>query len=421
MRFTKFLKKINRSQWSWALADWANSAYTTTVIAVFFPIFFKLYWAKDIPHHESTFYLGMVNSFTSFVLLISAPLLGAVADLAGTKKKYLFISTAVGGLGLLPFYFLEEGWAFWALLFFTISNLGYWASNVFYDALLVDVAKEAEMSPLSAIGYSLGYLGGGVLLVLNAFAVQSPETFGFSDKALAVKWSFISVCVWWFLFSIPLFLFVEEKKQTPRKVTIWGVINELKKTMGHFYKEKRLFWFLLAYIFYIDGVNTIIKMAADFALNIGMDSGDLIKAIILVQFIGFPATLFFAWVSKLRGDLFVIYTGLAVYTGITIYSAFVSTPAEFYALACGIGLMQGGLQAMSRSHFGKMVPAKRSGEFFGIYNMVGKFSAVLGPLAMAVISLLSGSARASLFVVIVFFLIGAFFLRKSVRADIKTA
>lgn len=415
-----FLKKINRSQWSWALADWANSAYTTTVIAVFFPIFFKLYWAKDIPHHESTFYLGIVNSFTSFVLLICAPLLGAIADLAGTKKKYLFLSTAIGGLGLVPFYFIEEGWAFWALLFFTISNLGYWASNVFYDALLVDVAKETEMSPLSAIGYSLGYLGGGVLLIINALAVNSPQTFGLSDKAMAVKWSFISVCVWWFLFSIPLFVFVEEKKQTARQVTIKGIIAELRKTFRHLYQQKSVFWFLLAYIFYIDGVNTIIKMAADFALNIGMESGDLIQAIILVQFIGFPATLLFAWIAKLRGDLFVIYTGLTIYTGITIYSTFVSTPTEFYILACALGLTQGGLQAMSRSYFGKMVPDNRSGEFFGIYNMVGKFSAVLGPLAMAFISLLTASARASLFVVIIFFVIGAFFLRKSVHAAIKT-
>ncbi len=348
-------------------------------------------------------------------------MLGAIADLAGTKKKYLFLSTAMGGLGLIPFYFLEEGWAYWALFFFTLSNLGYWASNVFYDALLVDVATEAEMSPLSAIGFSLGYLGGGILLIANAAAVQSPQTFGLSDKAMAVKWSFISVCVWWFLFSVPLFLFVKEKKQTPRTVSFKGVARELRKTMGHLYQQKSLFWFLLAYIFYIDGVNTIIKMAADFALNIGMDSGDLILAIIMVQFIGFPATLFFAWIAKMRGDLFVIYTGLAIYTGITIYSTFVSTPTEFYILAGALGLTQGGLQAMSRSHFGKMVPERRAGEFFGIYNMVGKFSAVLGPLAMAVISLLSGNARASLFVVIIFFIIGAFFLRKSVRADIKPA
>ncbi|MCC6137147.1 MAG: MFS transporter [Bdellovibrionaceae bacterium] len=417
MSIQKVLKKTTRAQWSWAFADWANSAYTTTVIAVFFPIFFKLYWAKNLPAHESTFYLGTVNSLTSFLLLLCAPLLGTIADFAGTKKKYLLIATSIGGLGLLPFCFIKEGMWPLALFFFMISNIGYWASNIFYDALIVDVCDEKTMSSLSSIGYSLGYLGGGLLLVLNAFAVQSPQSFGLSSAAEAVKWSFVSVMAWWFLFSIPLFIYVKEPRRAPQKISIKNAFKEFQSTFSILRTQKKLFWFLLAYIFYIDGVNTIIKMAADFALNIGLSSGDLIKAILIVQFVGFPATLLFATVAKKWGDLAVIYTGLFIYTGITIYSAFVSTAGEFYFLATMLGLTQGGLQAMSRSYFGKMVPKNRGGEFFGIYNMVGKFSAILGPLAMACISLVTANARASLLVVIIFFLIGAFFLKKSVLAS----
>lgn len=415
MSFVTFLKKTNRAQWSWALADWANSAYTTTVIAVFFPIFFKLYWGKPLEAHESTFYLGMMNSFTSFVLLLCAPLLGAVADISGNKKRYLFITTLIGGLSLLPFYFLDEGAWPLALLFFTVSSLGYWASNIFYDALIMDVSDEKSISSLSGLGYSLGYLGGGVLLVMNAVAVQKPEIFGLENAAQAVKWSFVSVAVWWFLFSVPLFLFVKESPQPAKKINITALLNSLKTTMSELKQNKKLFWFLLAYIFYIDGVNTIIKMAADFALNIGMSSSDLIKAIILVQFVGFPATLMFAAIAKRFGDLLVIYSGITIYTVITIYSAFVTTPTEFYILAGALGLTQGGLQAMSRSYFGKLVPENRSGEFFGIYNMVGKFSAVLGPLAMGLVSLWTKNPRASLLAVLLFFIIGAIFLRRSVR------
>lgn len=417
MSLQKIFKNTTRAQWSWAFADWANSAYTTTVIAVFFPIFFKLYWAKDLPAHESTFYLGTVNSFTSFLLLLCAPLLGTIADYAGTKKKHLFVATAIGGLGLLPFFFLTEGMWPLALLFFMLSNIGYWTSNIFYDALIVDVCDEENMSSMSSLGYSLGYLGGGLLLALNAFAVQSPQSFGLNSAAEAVKWSFVSVVLWWFLFSIPLFVFVKEPERKPQKISVKKALNEFWSTFNLLKKKKDLFWFLAAYIFYIDGVNTIIKMAADFALNIGLSSGDLIKAILLVQFIGFPATLLFASVAKRFGDLVVIYIGLFIYTGITIFSAFVSTSGEFYFLAAMLGLTQGGLQAMSRSYFGKMVPRERSGEFFGIYNMVGKFSAILGPLTMAIISLLTHNARSSLLVIIVFFAIGAFFLQKSVKAS----
>jgi MFS transporter, UMF1 family len=408
----KNLKKsaFNKATFSWALGDWANSAYTTTVIAVFFPIFFKQYWAANLIPTESTFYLGLSNSINSVILFAVAPFLGALADISGRKKTYLMFFTAIGALTLIAFYFIQQGsWA-WALAFYTISNVGYWISNIFYDALIMNVSEDENISFVSSLGYSLGYLGGGLLIVLNAWAVASPATFGLPDAAAAVKWSFLSVAVWWILFSIPLYIYVPEQGNDGEKVTFrktFGVVfNTIKKMKEH----RNLFLFLLAYIFYIDGVNTIIKMAVDFALSIGLNSSDLIKAIILVQFIGFPATLIYAWIAHKIGDRRSLFIGLGIYASATVFSYFISTSREFYMLAIVIGLAQGGLQAISRSYFGRMTPKAQSGEFFGIYNMVGKFSAILGPLFIGLMNLWTKNPRVSILVILIFFAIGAFFL-----------
>jgi len=405
-----------KSQWAWALSDWANSAYTTTVITVFFPIFFKQYWAAPLTAHESTFYLGLSNSLNSLVLFIIAPFLGALADISGRKKLYLLFFTGIGALTLIPFFFIDTGDWQSALIFFTISNVGYWASNIFYDALIMNVSDEENISMVSSLGYSLGYLGGGVLIVLNAWAVQSPATFGLAGPAAAVQWSFLSVAVWWILFSLPLYYFVPEQRGGREKISLKKVTGNVIATLKKMYNFKPLFYFLLAYIFYIDGVNTVIKMAVDFALSIGLQSSDLITAVILVQFVGFPATLLYAWMAHKIGDFRAIVIGLCIYAGVTVYCYFISSSKEFYVLALVIALAQGGLQAISRSYFGKMVPKDHAGEFFGIYNMVGKFSAILGPVLIGLMSLATQNSRLSLSVVLIFFIIGGVLLRKSVKA-----
>lgn len=402
----------NKSVWAWAFADWANSAYTTTVIAVFFPIFFKQYWAAALPATESTFYLGLSNSINSIILFAVAPFLGALADISGRKKHYLLFFTAMGSLTLIAFYFIEQGSWQWALIFYTVSNVGYWISNIFYDALIMNVSDDENISFVSSLGYSLGYLGGGLLIVLNAWAVQSPETFGLANKAQAVQWSFLSVCVWWILFSIPLYLYVPETGTGGERLSFKKTFQQVYRTLRKMRGQHGVFLFLIAYIFYIDGVNTIIKMAVDFALSIGLDSGDLIKAIIIVQFIGFPATLGYAWIAHKIGDRRAIFMGLFIYAGCTLFSYSISSAKEFYIMAVVIGLAQGGLQAISRSYFGKMTPKENAGEFFGIYNMVGKFSAILGPLFVGFMNIWTRNPRVSILVILIFFGIGGFLLSK---------
>lgn len=405
-----------KPQWAWALSDWANSAYTTTVITVFFPIFFKQYWASSLTASESTFYLGFSNSLNSIILFVIAPFLGAIADISGRKKSFLLLFTLIGSLTLIPFYFIQQGDWLTALIFFTLSNIGYWASLIFYDALIMNVANAQNLSFVSSLGFSLGYLGGGLLIVLNAWAVTSPHTFGLASAADAVKWSFLSVAVWWILFSLPLYFWVPEIKTRQERPTFAKVLKDVLGTFKKLSQQRALFYFLLGYIFYIDGVNTVIKMAVDFALSIGLESSDLIKAIILVQFVGFPATLAYAWIAHRIGDRRSIYLGLSIYSGVTIYCFFVSTSTEFYTLALVIALAQGGIQAMSRSYFGKMTPPENAGEFFGIYNMVGKFSAILGPLCIGVLNLATNNPRLSLSVVLLFFVAGAVLLSMSSRA-----
>lgn len=402
---------IDRQSWSWALADWANSAYTTTVIAVFFPIFFKEYWASDLSASQSTFYLGLSNSANSIFVFFIAPFMGTLADVSHKKKWLLGIFTTLGALTLIPFFFISRGDWQTAIIFFTISNIGYWLSNIFYDALLVDVSTEKNISFVSSLGFSLGYLGGGLLIVVNAIMTAHPELLGIENTARAVQWSFITVCVWWILFSLPLFFFVEENKSTAR-APLRESFQRLRQTFLQMRKHRDLFLFLAAYIFYIDGVNTIIKMAVDFALSIGLKSSDLILAIILVQFIGFPATLIYAWLAQKIGDKPSIYVGLVIYSLATVYSYFISNATEFYGLAIVIGLVQGGLQAMSRSFFGKMTPRHQAGEFFGFYNMVGKFSAILGPLAVGAVSLTTDNPRVSILVVLIFFIVGGAILSR---------
>jgi UMF1 family MFS transporter len=410
---------FNKATLSWALGDWANSAYTTTVIAVFFPIFFKQYWAADLAPTESTFYLGLSNSINSIILFAVAPFLGALADISGRKKIYLMFFTAVGALTLIAFYFINKGSWGWALAFYTISNVGYWISNIFYDALIMNVSDDDNISFVSSLGFSLGYLGGGLLIVLNAWAVASPATFGLPDAAAAVKWSFLSVALWWILFSIPLYLNVHETGNGGERVTFHKTFAVVFATLKRMKQHRNLFLFLLAYIFYIDGVNTIIKMAVDFALSIGLNSNDLIKAIILVQFIGFPATLLYAWMAHKIGDRRALFIGLGIYAGATVFSYFINSSREFYMLAVVTGLAQGGLQAISRSYFGRMTPKESSGEFFGIYNMVGKFSAILGPLFIGLMNIWTQNPRISILVILLFFAIGGFFLAQVREEELK--
>ncbi len=376
---------------SWALYDWANSAFATTIMAGFFPLFFKEYWSAGADANESTFYLGLANSIGSIIVALMAPILGAIADQGSSKKKFLLFFAYLGILMTCGLYWVGQGnWPMAALLYI-LGAIGFSGGNVFYDSLITGVASEKKMDTVSAFGFGLGYLGGGVLFALNVWMVLSPETFGFDGKAAAVKFSFLTVGIWWAIFSIPLLLFVKEPPN-PKADQTQSALKAGFQQFLHTFKEirnlKTIFLFLIAYFLYIDGVDTIVRMAVDYGLSIGFKSEDLITALLLTQFVGFPAAIAFGFIGERIGAKKGIYIALVVYFFLSIWGAFMQEKIEFYMLAIIIGLVQGGIQALSRSYYAKIIPVEKSAEYFGFYNMVGKYAAVLGPLLIGSVGML---------------------------------
>ena len=405
---------------AWALYDWANSVFATTVIAGFFPVFFKEYWSTGTDAVVSTARLGFANSLASACLLVGAPLLGALADSAGARKKFLGVFTALGIAMSALLWFVPQGDWSTAALVYVLASAGFSGAIVFYDALIVSVGRPQRYDEISAFGFSLGYFGGGVLFAVNVAMTLSPETFGLSSQAQAVRLSFVSVAVWWLVFSIPLFAVVREAPasvaldaaagavSTLRTLTatVKGGLGSLARTFREYRAHRMAGLFLLAYFFYIDGVHTIIRMAVDYGLSLGFPSESLITALLVTQFVGFPAALVFGMAARRFGPKPPLYFGVAVYVGVTIYAYFMSSVAEFYVLAVAVGLVQGGVQAISRSLYARFVPPSRSGEFFGFFNMLGRFAAIIGPSLVAVTGLLTGSSRLGILSVALVLVIG---------------
>jgi UMF1 family MFS transporter len=400
---------------AWALCDWANSAFATTVMAGFFPLYFKQYWNAGVEATESTFRLGVANGFASIVVALMAPLIGAIADKGGARLKLLALFTVLGAAMTTALFWVAKGDWLAASIFYVAASLGFWGGNQFYDSLLTDVAEERDYDVVSGYGYSLGYLGGGLLFLVNVLMVTKPALFGIADASEAVRLSFLSVGVWWVLFTVPVLLWVKEShaaEALPFFSAIRAGGQELVGTIRHIRGDKTLLWFLLAYWFYIDGVNTIIKMAVDYGLSLGLEQASLITALLLVQFIGFPAALAFGWLGKRIGPRTGIFIGIGVYTAAAVYAYFLDSEIEFYALAVVIGLVQGGVQSLSRSLFGRLVPAGKSGEFFGFYNLMGKAAAILGPILTGVVALTMHDSRLAIVSISILFVIGAAFLSR---------
>lgn len=402
-----------RSVYSWAMYDWANSAYTTTVMAGFFPVFFKSYWATSLSATESTFWLGSANALAALIVALFAPVLGAMADQGGLKKRMMLSFTAMAVVMTAALFLVGQGLWQWALLVYLLGAIAFSGANVFYDALIVDVAGNRELDRASALGYGLGYIGGGLLFALNVGMTLHPEWFGLSDKAEAVRWSFLSVAAWWALFTLPLWRWVHEAHDGAR-VTLFQAaragFGQLADTFAHLRSLRQVWLFLLAYFFYIDGVNTVARMAVDYGMALGFDSSVLIQALLLTQFVAFPAAIALGWAGERWGSKPVLLLSIAVYALVCVWSSGMREASDFYWLAAVIGLVMGGVQALSRSMFARMIPRHQATEFFGFFNMLGKFSAVIGPALMGVVSLLSGSSRVSILGVVVLFVIGAVIL-----------
>ena len=409
------MKENKRAVWSWAFYDWANSAYSTTVMAGFFPLFFKEYWSDPHNPSQSTFYLGMANSIASIVVAALAPLLGSVADRGSAKKKFLTFFAFLGVIMTGGLWMVAQGNWQMAVLFYVIATIGFASGNVFYDALLPGLASEERVDAVSSLGFGLGYLGGGLLFLVNVFMYLKPEIFGIPDGATAIKLSFLSVAVWWAVFTIPLILFVPEPKNY-ENIDFNNAIRmgwvQLVQTFKEIRNMKVVGTFLLAYWFYIDGVDTIIRMAVDYGMSLNFPGESLIIALLIVQFVAFPAALIYGRLASKIGTKMAIMVGIIAYSFITFLGYFMTEPWHFYVLAILVGLFMGGIQALSRSLYTRIIPPEKSAEFFGFYNMLGKFAAIIGPALMGTIALVTGSARLGILSILLLFILGAFFLNK---------
>ena len=407
-------KKLNKSAWSWALYDWANSAFATTVMAGVFPLFFKSYWASNLSDAESTFAIGSVNSLVGLLIAFSAPVLGALADAGDSKRKFLFSFAFLGIIATGYLFFIPESSWKLAVVFYGIGVIGFSGGNIFYDSLLVTVSKEKERNRVSALGFSLGYLGGGILFLLNVAMFLYPNWFGLENQIEAVVWSFLSVAVWWLIFSLPIYLNVKEPVQNASKKQINTVIADafenLLNTAKSIKKFKSAVIFLLAYFLYMDGVDTIIRMATSYGSDIGLSATSMIQALLLTQFIGFPATLVFGYYADRFGYKYSLSFAIIVYIFVVLFSSQMDTALEFYMVASVIGLVQGGVQAISRSFFSTLIPENKAAEFFGFYNFIGKSSVFLGPFMVSGIALITGSPSYGILSLLILFIPGLILL-----------
>ena len=408
-------RKLSKNAWKWAFYDWANSGFATTVMAGFFPIFFKSFWAGDLEAAESTFVIGSINSLIGLLIAISAPILGAIADAGKTKKNFLFIFAALGIVATGYLFFIPESSWKLAVVFYGLGVIGFSGGNIFYDSLIVSVSSPNERNRTSSLGFSLGYLGGGLLFLLNVAMYLYPQWFGLSGPADAVLWSFLSVAIWWFIFSMPLLLYVKESNDLVEQENnniVTKAFTNLLNTAKSVRNYKKVVIFLLAYFLYMDGVDTIIRMATSYGSDIGLSASSMISALLLTQFVGFPATLVFGFYADKFGYKESLTFAIIVYIGVVLFSSQMDTATEFFIVAGIIGLVQGGVQAISRSYFSNLIPQDKAAEFFGFYNFIGKSSVFLGPFMVSGIALLTGSPSIGILSLLILFIPGLILLWK---------
>jgi UMF1 family MFS transporter len=405
---------------AWAMYDWAASAMQTTIMVAVFPIYFVKVAGAGLAEGGATQRLATVNTLALVIIALLSPILGAISDYRGTKKRFIAGFMALGVAAILGMFFIHRGDIGLASALFTLSLVAVAGSFVFYEALLPHIARPGEIDRLSSAGYALGYVGGGILLALNLAWIQRPDWFGLpsgpglseAQATLPVRLAFISVAVWWMVFSLPLFRRVPEPPprlepdehlgENPVKMAF----VRLAETFRALRSYRQAFLLLLAFLIYNDGIQTIIKMATAYGTEIGIGQSALIGAILLVQFVGIPCSFLFGMLAGRIGAKRALFLGLLVYTGISVLGYFMTTATHFYLLAGLVGTVQGGTQALSRSLFARMIPQHKSGEFFGFFSVFEKFAGIFGPLIFAGTIAATGSSRNAILSVIGFFVVG---------------
>lgn len=414
--------KVSKKERSWILYDWANSAYSMTVTSAILPIYFtSMVTAAGLTEEMATSYWGYTNSLASIVVALLSPALGSLADHMGMKKKLFTIFSFMGifftgALAVIPF-------GQWVPLMITyiLTVMGFSLGNVFYDSFLTDVTSEERMDNISSMGFAFGYIGSTIpFIICMAIVVAAQQGIIPISVVTASKISFVLTAIWWFVFTLPMLKNVEQVHGvTGEKYRVADAFKNLKNSFLKIKQNKRAFWFLIAYFFYIDGVDTIIKMAASFGTALGLSSTVLLLVLLFTQFVAFPFAILYGRLAEKYGAKKMIYVGVFIYTIIVIYAYFIKSSFDFWLLAFMVGTSQGGIQAISRSYFAKLVPKENSNEYFGFYNIFGKFAAIMGPFLVGLITQITGDVKNGVLSLIVLFVMGLIFLVVESRMTIS--
>jgi len=405
---------------SWCLYDWANSAFATTIMAAVLPVFYSSVAAASLPKATASSLWGYTNTVAMLIVAFSAPVLGALADHSGMKKKFLAGFAILGIVSTAGLVMVSKGDWLLASCLYILGMVGFSGGNNFYDSLLPHVAGEEEIDRISSYGYAMGYLGGGILLIFNLAMILKPQYFGIPDPEWGTRYSFLTVSIWWAVFAIPILKNVSEPPVVPisgESVNpLRASLQRLSLTYHNVRKYREAFKFLMAFWLYNDGIGTIISMAVIFGAEINIAQEHLIGSILAVQFVGIPFSILFGRLAGKIGPRNAIFLGLSIYTGIAIGGYFIQTALHFWILAVLVGFVQGGTQALSRSLFGTLIPKSRSAEFYSFYDVSSKFAGIIGPAVFGLVGQLTGSSRLSIVALIIFFIGGGLIL---LTVDVK--
>jgi MFS transporter, UMF1 family len=400
---------------AWALYDWANSVFMTTVLALF-PIYFARVAANGLSPAEASRRFTLATLAAMVCIALLAPLLGAMADYGRLKKPLLAAFIGLGTLTTAGLFFVGQGQWQLGMVLFALANMGVSGSIVFNDSLLPHVASAGEVDRVTSSAFALGYLGGSLLFGLNVLWIQYPAWFGLHDASDAMRWSFLSAGVWWLVFALPVLIKVPEPQRQlePGEPVGLALIPAAFTRLGETFHElrgyKQTFLFLLAFLIYSDGVSTIIRLGTMYGAEIGIQTPTLIKAVLLANLIGVPCSVAFGWLAGRIGPKRAILFALGVYAFIAVLGYAMTTDLHFYALCTLVGLVQGGSQALSKSLFATLVPKHRTSEFFGFFGVFEKFGGVGGPLLFTAVIGVTGSGRGAILGLIAFFVVGALLL-----------
>ena len=410
---------IDRKVAAWALYDWANSAFALSIMAVLYPLFLGSHWSAGASGSSVTARLAWITAASNFAVAVLAPIFGTIADAGGYRKRFLIVLALIGAIMTAALGSVGEGAWQWALGLYMFASIGFYSSTVFYDSLLVDVTRPRYFDFVSSLGFSLGYLGGASLLALHVWMLTSPSTFGLASSTEAMKIAFVTVGVWWAIFLVPLIRWVPEHKREliVRGNVLAAAYRELRSTITKIGRYRNVVIFLLAYLLYIGGVFTVISMAVNYGQRLGFGDQDLVKALMITNFVGFPATFLYGWLGHHFGPKAGIYLALTVYIAASSWAGFMTDVSEFYVLAIIVGCVQGGVQGLSRSLYASLIPKDSPGEFFGFYNMVTKLSHVVGPFLVGIAAIVSDDPKFILLALLPMFVLGVVLLARVRKND----